>query len=148
MDQDRVDLKPMDSSSFEAYLNYIIRGNINKQNIYCFIDDYFLLLLLLLMFILSSLASACKLFRAKLPSKLVDVFSKSPKESDDGIVGSIELFSTFNEHKRAKFKSNICDSTVGVNNGDGNARSVKKLVLGVGGDIGPTAAFIPCSVSI
>jgi len=100
------------------------------------------------MFILSSLASACKLFKAKLPSKLVGVFNKSPKESGDDIFVSIELSSTFNEHKRAKFKSNICDSAIGVNIGDGNARSVKKLVLGVGGEIGPTAALIFCSVSI
>lgn len=100
------------------------------------------------MFILSSLARACKLFKAKLPSKLVGVFNKSPKESGDAIVGKIGLSSTFNEHKRAKFKSNICDSAIGVNIDDGNERSVKKLVLGVGGDIGPTAALIPCSVSI
>lgn len=100
------------------------------------------------MFILSSLASACKLFKAKLPSKLVGVFSKSPRESGDDIVDNIGLSSTFNEHKRAKFKSNICDSTIGVNIGGGNTRSVKKLVLGVGGEIGPTAAFKACSVSI
>lgn len=99
------------------------------------------------MFILSSLASACKLFKAKLPSKL-GVFNKSLKLSGDDIVGRIELSSTFNEHKRAKFKSNICDSAIGVNIGDENARSVKKLVLGVGGEMGPTAAFMSCSVSI
>lgn len=97
---------------------------------------------------LSSLASACKLFKAKLPSKLVGVFNKSPRESGEGIVDRIWLSSTFNEHKRAKFKSNICESPIGVNIGDGNVRSVKKLVLGVGGEIGPTAAFISCSVSI
>lgn len=100
------------------------------------------------MFILSSLASACKLFKAKLPSKLVGEFNKSPRESGDDIVCSTELSSTFNEHKRARFKSNICDSAIGVNIGDRNTRSVKKLVLGVGGEIGPTAALIFCSVSI
>jgi len=100
------------------------------------------------MFILSNLARACKLFKAKLPSKLVGVFNKSPNESGGDIVGKIGLSSTFNEHKRAKFKSNICDSVTDVNIGDGNVRSVKKLVLGVGGEIGPMAAFIPCSVSI
>jgi len=100
------------------------------------------------MFKLSNLASACKLFKAKLPSKLVGEFNKSPNESEDEIVDKIGLSSTFNEHKRAKFKSNICDSTIGDNIGGGNTRSVKKLVLGVGGEIGPTATFIPCSVSI
>lgn len=100
------------------------------------------------MFKLSSLASACKLSKAKLPSKLLGVFNRSHKESGDiGIVGKIGL-SSFNEHKRAMFKSNICESTIGGNIGGGNARLVRQLVLGVGGEIGPTAAFIPCSVSI
>jgi len=101
-----------------------------------------------LVFKLSSLASACKLFRAKLPSKLVGAFNKSPNESGDDIVDKIGLSSTFNEHKRAKFRSNICESTIGDNMGEGNTRSFKKLVLGVGGEIGATATFIPCSVSI
>lgn len=101
------------------------------------------------MFILSNLARACKLLKAKLPSKLVvGDCNKSPKDSGDDIVGNIELSSTFNEHKRARFKSNICDSFTDVIIGIVNGRSVKKLVLGVGGEIGPTAAFIPCLVSI
>lgn len=119
MDQGQIDLILKDSSNSEAYLNYIILIiNIYTYFTVIFITIKHILLLLLLMFILSSLASACKLFKAKLLSKLVGVFNKSLKESEDGNVGNIELSSTFNEHKRTKFKSNICDSAIGVIIGD------------------------------